>query len=330
MSDDYLLSHSRLVTRDLDEARSYIAGAWERHTSELRHGRTILMDWRQADFGNSSLSFIDSDGPIRALCVPVSRFYTFSMHESGAVDHVIDGQPITSSPERAVLYAPGQTLLMDTHRVRRLRVSLGQDLVQSAFARRLDGGVPDSNKWAAGFATKAPAVATLRSLCQWLAREFDRPMTPLLQNRACALRFERVLLSLLLDVLVPQDVASARRSEDLDAAQLRRVEEWLDSHCADAITVDDLAVIAGVSVRALRRGFQRLRGCTPSEAIQRRRLDHVRHALRGGGPEVNVTRAAMDAGFFHLGRFAMRYSQVFGEKPSDTLARHRRRPRDPR
>ena len=38
-----------------------------------------------------------------------------------------------------------------------------------------------------------------------------------------------------------------------------------------------------------------------------------------------VTRAASDFGFWHLGRFAGHYRALFGESPSETVARARTR-----
>jgi transcriptional regulator GlxA family with amidase domain len=59
------------------------------------------------------------------------------------------------------------------------------------------------------------------------------------------------------------------------------------------------------------------------EALARRRLKAARDALRAASP-TTVTNVAAECGFFHFGRFAF-HRRAFGETPSTTLARARRR-----
>src|SRR5262249_47527544 len=44
---------------------------------------------------------------------------------------------------------------------------------------------------------------------------------------------------------------------------VRRVEQFIEEHARDAITLADLTGVAGVSTRALQTGFQRFRNTTP-------------------------------------------------------------------
>jgi len=50
----------------------------------------------------------------------------------------------------------------------------------------------------------------------------------------------------------------------------------------------------------------------------------VRQALLHADSEASVTSIASDAGFTHLGRFAILYRSRFGESPSETLKSRRR------
>ena len=88
-------------------------------------------------------------------------------------------------------------------------------------------------------------------------------------------------------------------------------------------SAEGLARAVGVSARSLFRGFRRLRGYGPMEAVRRARLLRVRVDLLTAGPDARVTDAAMRWGFFHLGRFANVYSDYFGELPSETRRRSR-------
>lgn len=84
-------------------------------------------------------------------------------------------------------------------------------------------------------------------------------------------------------------------------------------------TVADLAAALQVAPRTLHRAFAAVYGCSPLTHLKRWRLTRVRSALlaqEGGAPLVKT--AALDQGFWHLGRFAQDYRAMFGEHPSET------------
>ena len=103
------------------------------------------------------------------------------------------------------------------------------------------------------------------------------------------------------------------------SAEALILAEPMASHSADS-----LARAVAVSGRSLYRGFERLRGYGPMEAVRRARLVCVHRDLAAGRPDTRVTEAAMRWGFFHLGRFSGLYLSHFGELPSETLRRSRR------
>jgi AraC-like DNA-binding protein len=55
------------------------------------------------------------------------------------------------------------------------------------------------------------------------------------------------------------------------------------------------------------------------------RLERARERLLSAGPADTVTTIALDCGIAHLGRFPAAYRIAFGELPTETLARTRRR-----
>ena len=58
--------------------------------------------------------------------------------------------------------------------------------------------------------------------------------------------------------------------------------------------------------------------------LRNARFERARTALLRAEPEESVTDIAAAWGFTHLGRFAIEYRRRFGERPSDTIRRHRR------
>lgn len=325
MSDHLLNNHCRFVADDLDYARDVLGRLWERHDIQVNAGWRYNVRWHQVDLRHISLSYTDSPTSVKVASGPVSHTYRFGMHEEGCMRQRINGHEIISTPACASLHAPGQEIELETEPFRALVLSFDGAFVDKALTRRF-GRLPPFEEWAREFSVESGPAACLSSLSHWMASELDRQDTWLLASRPTAVRLERALLGLFLDSLGELRPPGRRqRNDDVATRQLKRVEEWIDAHFADPVTVDDLAEVAGIGVRSLQTAFRRLRGCAPMEALARRRLEAARHALRVASPQTTVTQVAADCGFFHFGRFAFHYRRAFGETPSATLARARRR-----
>lgn len=86
--------------------------------------------------------------------------------------------------------------------------------------------------------------------------------------------------------------------------------------------VDEVCRMIGVPRRSLYRAFRQTIGLGPARYARLRRQNDVRMALLRSFPGTDtVTRIAQDHGFFHPDRFAREYRELFGERPSRTLAR---------
>ena len=104
-----------------------------------------------------------------------------------------------------------------------------------------------------------------------------------------------------------------------------RLVELLHAQRSEILHASDLARLAGVDERTLRREFFAHFGISVGRYLRLRRLNDVRRELANPRAEVqSVTQAATKHGFFDLGRFAANYRRTFGENPSATLSRTRR------
>ena len=322
MDNHLLKNHCRFVTEDLDLSREVMGRLWEHHELRLNSGWKYGIRWHQVDLTHSNLIYMYSPTSVHVASGPLSHTYRFGFHFDGTAHYSMNGYESMVTPECAVVNAPGQMLDVETQPHRLLALTLDGAFVDNAMTRRF-GAVPPLEEWAREFDLRSGPTACLQSLMLWMAMELDRPDCWLLASPRAALRLERAMLGLFLDCLGERRPANHRPCDDLATREVRRVEEWIDAHYGDAVTIDDLAELAGISVRSLQGSFRRLRNCTPMEALARRRLRAAYDALRN--PEATVTQVATDCGFFHLGRFASRYREVFGETPSESLSRARRR-----
>lgn len=114
--------------------------------------------------------------------------------------------------------------------------------------------------------------------------------------------------------------ATGRRPGELALERARDLEDWIESHLGEPITMGTLCRVAGVGERCLQKSFLYRRGISPMRYVTERRLLSAHRYLCTASPSESVTDAALRFGFSHLGRFSGTYRDVIGESPSQTLA----------
>jgi AraC family ethanolamine operon transcriptional activator len=112
------------------------------------------------------------------------------------------------------------------------------------------------------------------------------------------------------------DQAEDIRRFDLTAAALEIIAESED------LKLRDLTEQLGVSTRVLQLAFNAAGLCGPARFLLAVRLNRARRDLHLSiGFRRTVTNTALAHGFSHLARFSAQYKHLFGELPSETLAR---------
>lgn len=247
------------------------------------------------------------DGPVFQLAMPAGSCYRIGRQLSaptraGAVVVVpADWEWSRSSPAGGVLALQVQPdALQDT--LRALHPSGGVSLPRRLLTR----------------STEPARQARLIDAAAAVARASRPGADPLPLQRAEA-RLLAEIAPLLPDGPHPQAPAG------LQEQRVRDLEDWVEAHLGEPITLATLCRVAGVGARCLQRAFERRRGVSPMRFVAERRLATTHRALLAAGTDASVTHIALAHGFDHVGRFAQLYRQVIGELPSHTLARPRRR-----
>lgn len=100
-----------------------------------------------------------------------------------------------------------------------------------------------------------------------------------------------------------------------------RARAYIMENLAEPMSVDEIASAAGASRRTLFRAFADIMDETPGSYVRRLRLHRIRHHLAGDRERVcTIAMIANEWGMSDVGRMAGSYRELFGERPSDTLA----------
>lgn len=104
----------------------------------------------------------------------------------------------------------------------------------------------------------------------------------------------------------------------------RRARAAMLDRLHEPLSVTDLCLQLGCSRRSLQYAFESIYDQNPVAYLRTLRLAAARRQLTSSAPGVTVQDVAAAVGFNHLPRFARAYAQMYGERPSETLAAHRR------
>ena len=136
----------------------------------------------------------------------------------------------------------------------------------------------------------------------------------------------------LLDALTEALAEAPSAPEPRGARSRRRIMEIVESVArrgAQSAEVDaaELSRLCAASERLVEQAMREGVGLPPKRWLTLARFNRVYVELADPDNTRSVTDTALHWGFNHLGRFASNYRAVFGESPSDTVARVRADPR---
>jgi AraC-like DNA-binding protein len=118
--------------------------------------------------------------------------------------------------------------------------------------------------------------------------------------------------------------SSTNRAGQLAVQRLADLEDWIDAHLGEAITLGRLCRAAQIGDRSLQLAFNARRGMSPMRFVCEQRLAVAHRLISRTEVCDQITAIATSLGFTHLGRFSVAYRKAFGESPSQTWLRNRK------
>ena len=260
--------------------------------------------------------------------LPADLTFTNDGHdESFVIDTLLEGRISIDHDDTVARFGPGDTFLGTgpgrpcTVRSRDTRIqaiALPQSLLTAVAAGA--AGYPQPS-WE--FSSPEPASGGAR---RW--RDMTRYVDGLLADPEAAAAplvigsVARLLAATVLAVFPNTAITDITRQDQHDARPetVRRAVAFIDEHAHDDIAVADIAAAAAVTVRAVQLAFRRHLDTTPMAYLSRVRLDRAHRDLIAADPaSQTVTAIAYRWGFSSASRFATRYQQAYGIRPSHTL-----------
>jgi len=238
----------------------------------------------------------------------------------GVGEHVNNGMKIPYSPRKGAVGAPGVLALSYAADLEIFAVFMKPDalhdtlsgLIGAPLGKKLE--LDDSNyDW-------RPEPRMIRSVVSIMMAELDREegdVSPL----ALAELEQAILVAFLCGTGHNYTRLLDGRPRSLAPSQVRLVEEYIEAHWNQPVSIEGLAVAANASARSVFHAFKEFRGYSPMNFLKQERLRRAREMLVKSGANESVTNITFACGFGNMGRFADDYQKAFGEMPSETLNR---------
>ncbi|MGY4101482.1 AraC family transcriptional regulator [Nocardia sp. R16R-3T] len=312
-------------TDDLDIVRTAVSTFLTDHRVGLVEPSVLDASFSAVSVNKLTLLRIEYGAAVRIEADPPERpFHILQLPLRGTALVVSGREKAVSTPDLASLPDPRRSISMKmAPDCVQIAIRVEQDHLQRHLQSLIGRPVLDPIIFDLGMDLRTSRSRSWRASLDLLLAETQRT-GGLLEHPLLAAQIESVILTGLL-LAHRHNYTAALQAEQVPGAPrpVRHVMERLEAYPERAFTIEELASDAGVTVRALQRGFHDLLGCSPMAYLREIRLNRAREALLNADPGsgASVTDIALTWGFMHLGRFSVEYRRRFGESPSQTLRR---------
>lgn len=314
---------TEVVEFDLVEESEHAVGtAFYAHNTALsRPGPAFNGRLTLQRLGPLVVGELDYNAEVILTCPNVAGSYHLNVPVAGSMHSDSRGSDLHLTPDHAALYRKGAEATLRTQEpLHMLAVKLDGRALEAALSALLGQPVEVDIELAADLRLDHGLAKQWWELLTSVRAQLDRG-DALLQSPLVA---EPLAQALMTGFLLSAD---HQFSEELQAEAdhvtpepVRLAEDAIRARLAEPITVTDIAIEIGFSLRAIQRGFIQYRGMTPSEYIRKERLRRAHADLVAADPSSTfVADVAARWGFGHLGRFSVQYKNMFGISPSETL-----------
>jgi AraC-like DNA-binding protein len=238
----------------------------------------------------------------------------------GMGEHINNGMKIPYSPRKGAVGAPGVLALSYVADLEIFAVFMKPDALHYTLSGLI--GAPLGKKLELDKSNYdwRPEPRMIRSLVSLMIAELDREEGDLSPLVLAELE-QAILVAFLSGTGHNYTRLLDGPPRSLAPSQVRLVEEYIEAHWNQPVSIEGLAVAANASARSVFHAFKEFRGYSPMNFLKRERLRHAREMLAKPGCNESVTNVTFACGFGNMGRFANDYQKTFGEMPSETLTR---------
>ncbi len=306
---------------ELDAIRQRVGSVFKPHElSAATSGNCVSACMHHVNFGQFSLNRLEYGAPVIIDPGRLESFFLIQVPIHGEAQIKCGERDFISSSSKASFISPTLPLWMRWEAASpQLALRIERSEIEHHFSQHL-GHMPEQPvEFFPEIDLTSPAGNYFLQLMAMLIDSVAQSDHPIHQPLVLK-QFESLLINTLIYSQPHnlQRILESPRHQPISPYYVKRTEEYIRSHAHEALTIEQLAEYAGVSVRTLFAGFREFCGTSPMAYLRDLRLEKV-HAELSSQQHSSITEVAYRWGFAHLGRFAQEYKRRYGVSPSATV-----------
>ena len=313
----FLSQYAVANTCHFDEMRSALVDVYDVRSFVARsdHAR-FFAKASYYHLGASSLSYCAYGSPVR-LEFRDDNYFRLQFGIAGAGQAASGKESAHVGPD-TIVGTPAAAVLDFGHDFEQLALRIDRAVLERDLATLLGVYAADAITFALSVSSATGQARRLRENVFHAVASIDSSCEPIPAPLLKELD-QTIRLSVLFGL--PNNYSSRLYAPAKESApwQVKRIEDWIDAHWQDGITLEKLVEVSGVSARSIFATFKSARGYGPMAYLKQVRLNGARDMLLCGDPRLSVTGVGLACNFQNLGQFARDYYLKFGERPSETL-----------
>ncbi|WP_232494488.1 AraC family transcriptional regulator [Novosphingobium kaempferiae] len=311
-------------SRNADEIVDYVGRSLAPHGMDMPHPEAMDLKLRSFQIAQAHLVDIAYGADVAIEAIDLDSHFLIHAAMQGRTSVWGDGVEHFIQPDNLYISCPGQgTRIRMTRECRHLTVRIASCAFEDYLTRCMHIPASRPVRFRAGSESGRELPQVWRNLLSHIITQLE--IAPaLMASPQTQRQYATVMVDLLLNHY-PNSYSDqlSLHGNDITPWHVRRARDIIHGALEDTISVTDLAMQVGVSVRSLQNGFRQFLGLTPVEYVRRHRLEQLHTALSTGDPQSSITVKMLDCGITNFGRYAQYYRKQYGCSPSETLRNRR-------
>lgn len=311
--------HIYFESSNVDEVCERVSKIYKPHKLDIESGGSLDAWQSIARLPRLAVSALCYGASVRVQPDPLEHFYLVEVPYRGYSVVEVGDNTVTTDQNTGVLINPTDLVRMRwSANCTKLMVRIEREKLEQQLSLMLGTTIRKPINFCVAMPLESRS-ATWWHFVRLLIANLEAPER--YENHSATLsQIESLLLVSLLEAQ-PNNYSEALRSKGVRIAphHVRQVEQYIDAHARESISLEQLVTISGTSGRALFDGFRRFRGTSPMAFLRTVRMRRAREDLLSAPNGVSVSTIAARWHFLEPGRFAVQYRQAYGETPSETL-----------
>lgn len=302
---------SNTLVGDQDMISAFVKKSIGNHNIEILSDPVGDARLRYNDLAGFSTANLSYGGRLKVFCDDLNDIYHFQVIVKGNCIWRRDDGNLKLFPGDAVMLNPHEKLVHEySDDCEKFILKIPESFIKEVFISKFKT-IPKSglefNRRSISLRNNVSFVKLLEAISSdSLSQNDDYPIDGL---------YKEIILNKILSVFLHNGEMRLSYPGERD---FEHMLNFIDENIKSNIGAVALSEYSGKSVRTIYNLFSSLLSTTPKSYVKNLKLQGIKEGFMQGKYR-NVTEAAYEYGFTHLGRFAAEYKNVFGETPSQTL-----------